>query len=77
MEKYIKNTVPNELCFISYCVEIYKQAKNMKGSDVSALFHKYNVWKYIYDCYGALHTTGSEYTVEDIDLYIANRTAAL
>jgi hypothetical protein len=25
------------------------------------------------DCYGALHTTGEQYTIEDIDEFIASR----
>ena len=73
MPEYIQNKVQKELRFIGYCVEIYKKAKGMTGRAVSDLFKKYGVWSYIYDCYGALHTTGPQYTVEDIDLFIAAR----
>jgi hypothetical protein len=71
MQKYIKNTISKEIRFIAYCVEIYKQAKGLSGSEVAELFTKYDIWRYIYKCYGALHTTGSQYTVEDIDGIIA------
>ena len=33
------------------------------------LYH-YRVWDYVYSCFEALHTTGANYIVEDIDLYI-------
>lgn len=45
----------------------------MTGKQVAQLFSKYNVWDYVYSCYEALHTTGSNYIIEDIDLYIEAR----
>ncbi|MDR3292842.1 MAG: DUF3791 domain-containing protein [Clostridiales bacterium] len=59
--------------FLAYCIEIYKEAKSMKGNEVHALFEKYGVLDYVYDCYDALHTTCREYTIEDIDEFIAVR----
>ncbi len=59
--------------FLIYCVERYKSSKRMTGREVSTLFTKYMVWDYIYSCYEALHTTGENYIVEDIDLYIEAR----
>ena len=53
-----------------YCTEKYKSAKGLTGRQVSELFSKYSVWNYIYSCFEALHTTGDNYIVEDIDLYI-------
>lgn len=61
-----------------YCTEQYKSAKRLTGKQVSDLFSRYRVWDYIYSCFEALHTTGTNYIVEDIDLYInARRTAVL
>ena len=34
-------------------------------------------WDYIYSCFEALHTTGENYIIEDIDLYIEARQAAI
>ena len=62
--------------FLVYCVEQYKNAKSLSGKQISALFTKYNVWDYIYLCFEALHTTGANYIVEDIDLYIEARQNA-
>lgn len=64
--------------FLIYCTEQYKSAKRLTGKQVSDLFSRYRVWDYIYSCFEALHTTGTNYIVEDIDLYInARRTAVL
>lgn len=63
--------------FLVYCVEQYKSAKNLTGRQVSELFTKYRVWEYVYSCYEALHTTGENYIVEDIDLYIEARQSAI
>ena len=63
--------------FLIYCIEIYRSAKNLKGKDVIRLFQKYNVGEYIMECYGALHTTGENYIINDIDLYIEARQVAV
>lgn len=58
------------LPFIILCIEEYKNQKGMTGKDVITLFNKYSVCEYIKDFYEALHTTGTKYIVNDIDLYI-------
>ena len=62
--------------FLVYCIERYKSAKGLTGIQVSELFSKYRVWDYIYSCFEALHTTGENYIIEDIDLYIQERKAS-
>ena len=64
--------------FLIYCVEKYKSEKNLTRKQISALFTKYRVQKYIYSCFEALHTTGEKYIVADIDLclYIEARQSA-
>ena len=59
--------------FMIFCAEQYKRAKQLSGRQLSDLFDKYNIWNYLYDCYEALHTTGTSYIIEDIDLYIDAR----
>ena len=66
----------NQGDFLIFCTEQYKSAKKLTGKQVSALFSRYRVWDYIYSCFEALHTTGSNYIVEDIDLYIEARQPA-
>ncbi len=59
--------------FLVYCMEQYKSAKQLNGKQVSDLFRQYNVFDYIVSCFEALHTTGTNYIVEDIDLFIEAR----
>ena len=63
--------------FIVYCIEEYKNAKGMNGKSVIDLFNRYRVIDYIRDYYEALHTTGRQYIVDDIDLYIGARKATI
>jgi hypothetical protein len=63
--------------FIVYCIEEYKNAKNMSGKAVINLFNRYRVIEYIRAYYEALHTTGRKYIVEDICLYIQARQPAV
>lgn len=59
--------------FMIYCTEQYKSAKKLTGKQASELVGRYRVWDYIYSCFEALHTTGANYIVDDIDLYIKAR----
>lgn len=61
--------------FLVFCIEQYKSAKNLTGKQVAELFRKYEVYEYIFSCYGALHTTGTNYIIADIDLFIEARQA--
>lgn len=62
--------------FMIFCTEQYKAAKQLTGKQVSELFTRYDVWDYIYSCFEALHTTGTNYIIEDIDSYISARQPA-
>ncbi|MDR1291962.1 MAG: DUF3791 domain-containing protein [Clostridiales Family XIII bacterium] len=59
--------------FLIYCLEIYRTNKNITGKDLIRLFEQYNVMDYILSGYGALHTTGAMYIVDDIYRYIDYR----
>ena len=63
--------------YVSGGLETYKNAKHLTGKQVAELFIRYNVWEYVYSCYEVLHTTGANYIVEDIDLYIEARKPAI
>ena len=62
-----------EAAFFIYCVEQYKAHKPMTGKEVMDLFERYGVVNYLWDCYEALHTTGSNYLMEDIDAFLQER----
>ena len=59
--------------FLIFCIEQYKNEKNLSGKQVIELFRKYRISEYIVSCFEALHTTGTNYSIEDIDLYIEAR----
>ena len=59
--------------FLIFCIEQYKSAKKLTGKQVMELFRKYKISEYIVSCFEALHTTGTSYIIEDIDLYIEAR----
>lgn len=59
--------------FLVFCLEQYRAAKKLTGLQVMQLFQNYGVCEYIMSCYEALHTTGTNYIIEDIDLYIEAR----
>lgn len=63
--------------FIVYCIEEYKSAMKLSGKAVIALFNQYRIIDYIRFYYEALHTTGRQYIVDDINLYINARHAPL
>jgi hypothetical protein len=62
--------------FIAYCLEEYKHSENLTGKAVIDLFTQFHVLEYITSCYGALHTTGAAYIVEDIKAFIAEQRGA-
>ena len=65
-----------ELPFMVLCVEEYKNQKGLTGKEAISLFNKYSVFEYIKEFYEVLHTTGSKYIVDDIDLYIKSHQVA-
>ena len=40
------------------------------------IFKKYGILEYLGTCYDVLHTTGREYIIEEIDLFISARKDA-
>jgi hypothetical protein len=69
--------VDDKMSFIVYCIEEYKNAENLTGKAVIDLFNRYRVIEYIRAYYEALHTTGRQYIVDDINLYINARQPAV
>jgi len=63
----------NRLDFLVYCIENYKNSKSLKGKEALELFNNYHVFDYIDASYESLHTTGREYIVEDLSIYINAR----
>ena len=62
--------------FVVYCIEEYKSAEKLSGKAVIELFNQYRVIDYIRSYYESLHTTGRQYIVNDINLFIEARRSA-
>ncbi|MBR3954375.1 MAG: DUF3791 domain-containing protein [Clostridia bacterium] len=62
--------------FKVFCFEAYRAEKKLSGRQAMQLFKQYEVLAYLEECYDVLHTTGREYLIEDIDLFIAARQSA-
>ncbi|MCM1334681.1 MAG: DUF3791 domain-containing protein [Bacteroides sp.] len=63
--------------FLVYCMERYRYAKKLSGAEVSRLFEEYDVYDYIMDFFGSLHTMGEKLIIRDIDRYISGKRAGL
>ena len=61
------------LAFKVFCFEAYRAEKNLSGIETMKLFKKYGVLDYITACFDVLHSTGRNYIVEDIDIFINAR----
>jgi len=56
--------------FLIYCIEMYRRAKRLSGRAAYELFHATGADDYVRKCYGALHTTGEQYILADIEEFI-------
>jgi len=65
--------MPETVKFKAFCIERYKNAHNLKGSEVLRIFKQYGVMDYISSFYDVLHTFGDKYIVADIDEFISVR----
>jgi len=63
--------------FLVYCIELYRQAKGISGRAAYDLFHQTGADEYVRKCFGALHTTGERYILEDLEGYILARQGEL
>lgn len=60
--------------FKVFCFEAYRAEKKLTGYQAMELFKKYDILKYLGECYDVLHSTGRQYIIEDIDLFINARS---
>ena len=65
------------LAFKVFCFEAFRAEKKISGKETMELFKKYGVLDYLTVCYDVLHTTGRNYIIEDIDIFIEARKNSL
>lgn len=61
--------------FISFCIEIYKNANRLSGKEAMHVLEEYGVLEYLEECYEVLHTQGHHWILADIDEFINLRKA--
>jgi hypothetical protein len=61
--------------FIVYCMEVYRNAKNISGKEVYDTFSNYGVIDFIDEFYDILHSTGNKDIIWQIDEYIKHRSS--
>ena len=57
-------------------VRLYRLAQlrwNISQSECNKLFKKYDIYRYIEDCYEEYHIQGDETNIDDIENYLKNR----
>jgi len=59
--------------YLIYCIELYRQAKNLSGRAVFDLFRSTGADEYIRRSFGALHTVSEQYVLDDIDGFVQSR----
>jgi len=68
-QKFSKSQVD----FLVYCIEMYKNKYSLSGAEVQKLFSETGADLYILNNFEALHTTGLEYTLDDIHGFIDSK----
>jgi len=62
--------------FVVYCVETYKNRKQINGADAYKRLNDAGAIEYISENYDALHTFGDDQIIWNIDQYLLNRSTA-
>lgn len=62
-----------EFEFFTYTLEKYALSKKMGGLQALALFKEYDADKFLINNYDLLHTQGTGYVIDEIDLFLKAR----
>lgn len=69
----MKNNQQDRAVFVSFCIEQYAKAKNMKTEDVVELFEQNGITEHFFEFYDVLHTNGHNWLIEEIDEMLNTR----
>ena len=73
LEKQNQNTDKKVILFQVFCLENYRDYKDMGADDSLYLFLKHDVFRYLESIFETLHTQGRNYIMEEIDIYLINK----
>ncbi len=68
-----RRVLPEEFEFYTYTLEKYALAKGLTGLQALALLKRYGADDFLLDHYDLLHTQGTGYVIDEIDLLIRRR----
>lgn len=72
-EKDSEKNKKDILYFVSFCIEQYKNTKNLTGDQAMLELDRYGVLEYLEKHYEILHTQSSQWILEDIEEFIKMR----
>ena len=70
-KRVMKTDIVND--FLIYVIEEYKFLENKIASEIMELFSEFDVFDYVMQNYGALHTMGGRAIVDDINCLIERK----
>lgn len=57
--------------FLAFCIEIYKNAKNLHGSEAAKIFYDSGLDDFLTLNYESIHTQGPRWILEEINEYLS------
>ena len=59
--------------FQLFCIESYRNERQLSGLEALKLFKKYKVFEYLAEGYEVLHSQGRNFIIDDIEKFIELR----
>ncbi|MDR2854482.1 MAG: DUF3791 domain-containing protein [Prevotellaceae bacterium] len=69
-----KTSLPKISLFLIFCIENFAEIQGKTSEETVALFDKYTVFQFLTKNFDVLHTQGQAYIIDEIKLFIKNRT---
>lgn len=65
-----RNKIDDTAYFIAFCVETYKNALHISGTEASAVFSDHGVMEYLSENFEVLHTQSPAWILAEIEDFI-------
>ena len=62
-----RNQIEDTAYFVSFCMELYKNAHSLNGAETSAFFAKHGIMEYLANNYEVLHTQSPSWILAEIE----------
>lgn len=59
--------------FVSFCIELYKNANGMSGNDISRLFTKTGLTDFLVNNFQPIHSQSPQWILEEINEYLSTQ----